>query len=211
VEADAVESLLAEVRGRVPRGSGAVWWIGPSARPSDVYERLLSLGLREPRDGVSEVHALVLTREPADPEGVTVTRIETFEQFTDAAELRWDAFDVPEERRAANRARLREDYEESRRFGVPVGFLATVEGRPAGAGTALPSDRGVFLIAGATAPWARGRGIYRALVRARWDYAVARGTPALVTEAVADTSYPILRRLGFEDVATIRRLEDPGG
>jgi hypothetical protein len=64
------------------------------------------------------------------------------------------------------------------------------------------------LIGGSTAPWARGRGLYRALVRARWDYAVARGTPALATHAVPDTSYPILRRLGFEDVCTIRRLED---
>lgn len=41
------------------------------------------------------------------------------------------------------------------------------------------------------------------------DDAVARGTPALVTEALADTSYPILKRLGFEEVGTIRRLDDP--
>jgi hypothetical protein len=71
------------------------------------------------------------------------------------------------------------------------------------------SDHGVFLIAGAVAEWARRRGVYTALVRARWDDAVARGTPCLVTEALPGTSYPILKRLGFEDVATIRRLEDP--
>ena len=76
---------------------------------------------------------------------------------------------------------------------------------------AVPSDRGVFLIGGSTAKWARGRGLYRALVRARWDYAVARGTPALVTHAVPETSYPLLRRLGFQDVCTIRRLEDSHG
>jgi hypothetical protein len=46
-------------------------------------------------------------------------------------------------------------------------------------------------------------------VRARWDDAVARGTPALVTEAMPGTSYPILKRVGFVDVCTIRRLEDP--
>jgi hypothetical protein len=67
------------------------------------------------------------------------------------------------------------------------------------------------LIGGSTAKWARGRGLYRALVRARWDYAVARGTPALVTHAVPETSYPLLRRLGFQDVCTIRRLEDSHG
>jgi hypothetical protein len=45
-------------------------------------------------------------------------------------------------------------------------------------------------------------------VRARWDDAVARGTPALVTEANPDTSLPILLALGFQEVAPIRRLED---
>ena len=68
----------------------------------------------------------------------------------------------------------------------------------------------MFLIGGSTAEWARGRGVYRALVRARWNYAAARGTPALVTDADPATSYPILRSLGFEDVCTIRRLEDLG-
>jgi predicted GNAT superfamily acetyltransferase len=66
----------------------------------------------------------------------------------------------------------------------------------------------VFLIGGSTASWARGRGLYRALVRARWDYAAARGTPALVVHAVPATSYPILVRLGFQEVCRIRRLED---
>jgi hypothetical protein len=59
------------------------------------------------------------------------------------------------------------------------------------------------------AEFARRRGVYSALVRARWDDAVARGTPCLVTDALPDTSYPILRRFGFEDIATITRVEDP--
>ena len=71
---------------------------------------------------------------------------------------------------------------------------------------ALPSERGVFLIAGSVAPWARGRGVYRALVRARWDFAVAQGTPALVTEALASTSYPILQAARLH-----RGLHDLGG
>ena len=92
---------------------------------------------------------------------------------------------------------------------MPATFLARLDGRDAGVGRSVYSDRGVFLIAGSVAAWARGHGVYRALVRARWDDAVERGTPGLVTEAMPDTSYPILRRLGFEDVCTITRLEDP--
>jgi predicted GNAT superfamily acetyltransferase len=54
---------------------------------------------------------------------------------------------------------------------------------------------------------ARGRGCYRALVRARWDDAVRRGTPALTVSA-NDQSSPALRKLGFERVLEFRRLED---
>jgi hypothetical protein len=205
VGAGDVEALLAEVRERVPAAKEPIWWIGPSARPPDLYERLLALGLDEPRDRATLLHALALTHEPEGaPEDVAVRRIETFDDFRAARELQFAAFATPAERRR----RLRKDFEESQRVGVPIGFLARLDGRPAAAAAAIPSERGLLLIGGTTAPWARGRGLYRALVRARWECAVARGTPALVTHAVPDTSYPILRRLGFDDVCTLRRLED---
>jgi hypothetical protein len=205
-----VEGLLAEVRALVPADKEPVWWIGPGARPPDLYDRLRSLGLRDPHDRSAPlVHGLALTEEPKAPSaGIDVRPIETYEQFAAGRELQWEAFGAPDDRRARNRARLREDFDESQRPGAPVGFLVTLDGRPAATALAIPSDRGVFLIGGATAAWARGRGLYRALVRARWDYAVARGTPALVTHAVPDTSYPILRRLGFRKLCTLRRLED---
>jgi hypothetical protein len=209
VRTDDIEALLAEVRARVPAGKTAMWWFSPSTRPRDAYEQLLALGLRVPQDRVSLLHAMALTTEPAGfPPGVDVRRIETLDDFAAAREVQWDAFETPEARRAENRGRTREDFEEAMRFGVPTGFLATLDGRPAATGTAIPSERGVFLIAGSTAPWARGRGLYRAVVRARWDFAVERGTPALVTHAAHETSYPILQRLGFTEVCEIRRLED---
>ena len=209
VAPDEVEALVAQVRARA-RQDNYVWWIGPSARPSDLVERLQALGFGEPADRVGTLHALALTEEPvANPPEIDVLRVETFDAFAAAREVQWDAFDTPSERRAIARARLPEDFAESMRFGVPVGFLARLEGRAAATAMAIPSDRGVFLIAGAVAPWARGRGLYRALVRARWEFAAERGTPALVTHADPATSYPILKRVGFEDVCTIRRLEDP--
>jgi hypothetical protein len=44
-----------------------------------------------------------------------------------------------------------------------------------------------------------------------WEEAVGRGTPALVTWARRDTSEPILAKLGFEEVATIRQFRDDLG
>jgi len=210
VDADGVESLLADVRARVPAEKDAVWWVGPSARPRDLYERLRALGLDDPLDSVPVLRALCLTREPAAGGDIDVSRIDTFEQFVASRELAWEAFETSDDRREEMRAVLREEFENSQRVEIPVSFLATIDGRPAGTGHAVPADRGIFLIGGSTAQWARGRGVYRALVRARWDYAVARGTPVLVTHANPNTSYPILRRLGFEEVCTIRRLQDLG-
>lgn len=209
VAADEVEALLAETRALIAREKITTWWIGPSARPLDVVEQLAALGLREPQDRVLRLHALIRTAEPdAIPAGIEVRRVATFDDFVAAREVQWDAFDVPPNRREANRRRLRADFEETARLGIPVGFVALLDGVPAATAMSVPSDRGVFLIAGAVAPWARGRGLYRALVRARWDDAVERGTPALVTQANPETSYPILRRLGFDEVCEIRRLED---
>jgi hypothetical protein len=209
VREDDVEALLTEVRERVPPGKSLVWWLDADTQPPDLHERLLALGLCEPRDRGSLLHALACVAEPPPgPEHVDVRRVETYEDHVAAAELMWEAFAVPEDRRAAQQKHLRAEFEASREAGVPVTFLAYLDGRAAGLGRSIYSDRGVFLIAGSVLEWARGRGVYRTLVRARWDDAVARGTPALVTEALPDTSYPILKRVGFVDVGTIRRLED---
>jgi GNAT superfamily N-acetyltransferase len=122
----------------------------------------------------------------------------------------WDVFETPAERREAKRPQLECEFSAERETGVTVAFLAYLDGRPVACGRAAFCDRGGQLFAGATLPEARGRGAYRALVRARWDEAVRRGTPALVTQA-APMSEPILRRLGFEEVTRLRRLVETDG
>ncbi len=210
VREDEVDDLVAEVHSLVPPEKKLAWWLDPDRRPADLEERLLARGLREPEDGVGLLHALACIKEPATgPPDVAVARVETFEELCEAYDVMWEAFDIGEERREQQRPHLRSEFEAAQRAGVPVTFLARVGGRPAGVGRSIYSDRGVFLIAGCVAPSARGRGVYRALVHARWRDAVARGTPGLVTEAMPGTSYPILKRLGFVDVCAIRRLDDP--
>jgi hypothetical protein len=209
VGADEVGALVADVRELVSADKLCTWWLGPSSEPRDLVEQLRDVGLTPPRDRVTRVIALVLTAEPEAPsEGIHVRQVDSFEDFVASRELQWDAFDVPEQRRERLREGLRQEFDDSMRTRVPVTFVASLDGNPAATAMAIPSERGVFLIAGSTAPWARGRGLYRALVRARWDYALERGTPALVTQADPSTSYPILKRLGFEDVCEIERLED---
>jgi hypothetical protein len=210
VEAAEVEALVEEARARVPAEKQTTWWLDPDSRPADLHERLLALGFREPQDGGALVHALACVEEPPPgPPGVAVRRVDAFDEHLAAVAVMWESFETPPERRDQQKPHLRTEFEAAQRASVPVTFIASLDGRPAGVGRSIYSDRGVFLIAGAVLPWARGRGVYKALVRARWDDAVARGTPALVTEAIADTSYPILKRVGFVEVCTIRRLQDP--
>ena len=205
-----VDDLLDEVRELIPEGVHTDWYLGPSTRPSGLADDLLALGLREPEASGGTLHALLLDHEPdAIPADVTTREVVTMADFADAAEVRWEAFRLSEDEREHERgfrATYYEGYMKSKDHSN-IAFVATIDGRVAGAASALLSDRGLFLIGGATAPWARGRGVYRALVGARWRYAVGRGTPALAVHAIHDTSSPILRRLGFEEVSTMRHLE----
>jgi GNAT superfamily N-acetyltransferase len=92
-------------------------------------------------------------------------------------------------------------------FPGSIVYLAYVDGEPVARASGGFSEHGVTLFGGATLPEARGRGAYRALVNARWDDAVARGTPLAVTQA-GRNSRPILARLGFREICTIRALID---
>ena len=86
-------------------------------------------------------------------------------------------------------------------------YLAYVDGEPVARGSAAFSEHAVALFGGSTLPEARGRGAYRALVAARWEDAVARGTPTLITQA-SPMSRPILNQLGFRELCEIRILLD---
>lgn len=211
LEPDAVEAAVAEVRGIVREHghTDAMWWIGGSTQPPDLAARLEALGFRPPADRVSELVALATASppEPGPPE-VEARLVRTLAEFTAANEIRWDAFAVPERRREPERRQLEQQFEDVHGSGISPTFLAWVDGRPAATAIGVYAPDGCLLVGGATAAWARGRGAYRALVRARWDEAVRRGTPGLAVEA-APTSEPILRRLGFQEVTRLRRLEDP--
>ena len=89
-------------------------------------------------------------------------------------------------------------------------FIALSDGSVVGCGSAVFGANAVYLSGGSTRADMRGRGVYRALVRARWDAAVERETPAL-TVGAGRMSQPILERLGFVTVGSIDCLLDRFG
>ncbi|HJU36818.1 MAG TPA: GNAT family N-acetyltransferase [Gaiellaceae bacterium] len=195
---------LAEVRALLaPAGTRVVsWWLTERATPEDVEEQLLAAGLEIVRRDYLLDGLLATQPPPAGPPEIEVRRASSAEQWATIRELQDSVFDNPPERRPTHEQLLAEFPGTN-----SILFGAWLDGELVGAGAAAPSSRGLLLWGGSVRADARGRGCYRALVRARWEEAVRRGTPALTVSA-NDKSGPVLRRLGFENVLQFRRLED---
>ena len=182
------------------------WLIGPSATPRGVATLLLERGAL-PDEDEPELTAMVLDREPPEVLGVVVRPVTTFAEYLRMEEIREAVFgsrDIDDEERRARWAQFE-------RAGA-LAYLALAGGTPVAFGIMNRTEAGPMLLAGGvTLPEHRGRGAYRALVRARWDAAQRVGAPALVTQAQA-ASRPILERLGFRATGVIKVLVDrPSG
>jgi hypothetical protein len=198
-----VEEVRAEIHTRL-RGKGrtaCTWEIGTHATPGDLVDRLLELGLVDDEPTPLAV-GMVLTEPPAQPPaGVEVRRATTGAERFAAERIAAVAFGGPIPT---------EEPPEREPDPDNVVYLAYVDGEPVARGSASFSEHAVSLFGGSTLPEARGRGAYRALVAARWEDAVARGTPTLVTQA-SPMSRPILGQLGFRELCEIRILLDNFG
>jgi hypothetical protein len=199
LQADEVEEVRAELhkilrkRGR----TGLTWEIGTHATPGDLTDRLLALGLVDDEPTPLAVGMVLTDPPPASPPGVEVRRAETAEERLASARIAAIAFGGP----VPTEPPPPSDDPNN------VVYLASFDGRPVARASASFGEQAVSLFGGSTLPEARGRGAYRALVAARWEDAVARGTPALVTQA-SPMSRPILSSLGFREVCEIRILLD---
>jgi GNAT superfamily N-acetyltransferase len=195
---------LAEVRGLAPSAVGS--WQTDSRELADA---LVAAGARRPAPPLEwEFTALATATAPPRVEGIDVRRIESFDDYLVGLEIALSAEQYTDDARARRREEAEETYER-RKSGPSMEWLASIDGEVVGHARAFPGPRGLLLDGGATLPSARGRGAYRALIAARWDEAVSRGTPALVVQA-QETSRPILERCGFEVVCTMYEVEhDP--
>jgi ribosomal protein S18 acetylase RimI-like enzyme len=196
-----VEQVREEIHATLrARGRAACTWeVGTHATPDDLVDRLLALGLVDDEPNPLAV-GMVLTEPPVQAAvDVEVRRATTAEEHLAAARIAAIAFGMPEP------AEARPDDDPRN-----VVYLAYADGNPVARASASFGEHAVSLFGGSTLPEARGRGAYRALVAARWEDAVERGTPALVTQA-GRMSQPILDRLGFRAVCEIRILLDAFG
>jgi hypothetical protein len=206
-DAAEIDDVMGEVHALLhARGRGSTQWeVGSSAEPPNLVDLLLARGVVPDSDPYAV--ALVLRREPPPgPQGAAGRRVETFAEYAAACEVQFAAFGMEGDGLAEARSLLRDGWADPTR----ITHAVWMDGEVVSAGGSAPVPEGLLLYGGATAPHARGRGGYRALVRTRWEDAVDLGTPALITQG-GSMSRPILERAGFEPVGHVRMLLDEFG
>jgi GNAT superfamily N-acetyltransferase len=183
----------------------ANWMIGSSS-PANLPDDLLALGLTDDIDPL--LRGLVADAEPGGVDrSIEVRRVDSVSDLRAFFRVQQEAFG--EERNADARGADHIDamFAAERDRDDIVTYLAYLDGEPVATARGTFAEHGVVMNGGSTLPLARGRGMYRALVAARWDDAVERGTRYLTTVA-RPMSAPILERMGFVEVCTVRVLND---
>lgn len=149
-------------------------------------------------DETLDVLARPLDERPdlAVPGDVDVRWADDIDTFVDSVHLNADVFGGARPERAALE-RLFADEQTKLRTGGGGAVVAYVDGVPVGTGGITVAGPDGRLWGGGVLPEARGRGVYRALLAARLDYAAAQRCELAIVKGRVETSGPILRRAGF--------------
>jgi GNAT superfamily N-acetyltransferase len=186
--AELVRRVLAEFRSRGV--TEARWPVEPKTEPEDVGRVLQDLGATVYQTVDIRAYSLsgMLPDEP--PAGATALPVRSLADVASFARVSALAWGYPEPSDA--------DIEQAFARLTAGSFVGYWTGTPAGTGGyTLAGDVARFWGA-AVLPAFRGRGVYRALVRARMVDATSRGATLALVHAIDQTSSPILQRLGFQ-------------
>jgi GNAT superfamily N-acetyltransferase len=212
--AEGLDATIADAReiGREAGYTGTVWQVGPSSRPDGLPHLLAARGFvpatRSPYESTMTVMALSAPPPPAETPGIEARLVASLDEYVLAMRVAMEAFNETEEEAAgwlAAAPALWASQDGVYRFT----HIAYLDGRAVGFGFALSGPPGVLLGGSGVLPAARGRGVYRALLAARWSEALRLGRPGLVVQAGA-MSRPILERCGFQAICQIEMLDDVG-
>lgn len=181
-------------------GEPVEWKLYAHDRPANLAEALETNGFEPDERETLMVLDLTRTIEFAASPEVDVRAVRTPSELDTYAAVSERAFGPQEKTAAADLA--------VRIFGKgasTIASIAYVDGRAAAAGRLeLPNDRSfASMWGGGTDPDLRKRGVYRTLVAERARAARERGYAYLTVDAL-DTSRPILERLGFAPLTTVR-------
>ncbi len=192
---DEVTETVTEIRAAIRKQgrTEALFEVGPSATPADLPAQLQHLGV-SPFALEQQTEALLLS-DPAPG---------WLPPYSRSQRVFWQCFGhVPENFEES----VRKDYACYEGSPLWVRFAASIGSEIVAAGDLVYTEEAAILCGGATHPDFRGQGVYRALLAARYEEACRLGVPRLLTQA-GHMSQPILRRLGFQPLCTVKIFHD---
>ncbi|MBI5705868.1 MAG: hypothetical protein HZC36_02640 [Armatimonadetes bacterium] len=201
------ELIETEIRESESLEEGWEWKVYSTDSPRDLRERLrkhgFQIGTQETAMGFD------LGRVESLPSGAPGIEIRAIITEDDLAAFRNIAETLFKKDFAYSTGHLRQGI--GKKSAIHRGLLALVEGVPAAIGCLYLSKGSHFgyLYCGGTLPEFRGKGAYRAMVAARALLARGLGMRYLLIDA-QPTSEPILRRLGFIEIAKTWPCTWPG-
>jgi GNAT superfamily N-acetyltransferase len=182
------------------------WWI--TSEHDDLAGALEDAGLvNADTPGFEAVeNGMALVEPPAGrpAEHVRIGVVEEWAEYAAVGEVTRTVFGMPKVSEEELRQRHAE-YLAALDLGTTL--FAAIDDRIVAGAHASFGTAGINLFGASVLPEARGQGVYRSLVLARWDLAVARGTPALTVQA-GRMSRPICERMGFAFVEAVRVFVD---
>ncbi len=212
VGTDAIEQTIEDARSTLATYgmSQGAWMVPEAASPAGVVDELRRLGMVPYEEPPLEPRFAAMAALLPPDLGLSDAEVRparTFEEYQAGNRIAGVAFEVSEEDRVAFEAQERRLWEIQSAGGPFRSFIALIDGDIVGSSSSIDGANATYLSGGSTREDMRGRGVYRALVRARWDAAVERGIPALTVRA-GQMSQPILKRLGFVTVGWIDCMLD---
>lgn len=178
-------------------GADCEWLVWPDTVPSEFAALLAAVGFTREEVAFGMLLETALYSQLETPTRLVAEPLERKDiaQFVDVSARGWTERDIDT------------DFAVSRMEGVFDAndfFWVKIDGEPiATAETQYVSDSG-YLCGSSVLPDYRGLGAYRLLIKRRLEQLAENGVPLASSIALEGTSAPILEKLGFRNVASIR-------
>jgi GNAT superfamily N-acetyltransferase len=201
VDGETADAVIAEeIEKHRALGLPLSWYVSPLTRPLEFSQRLLANGFiqAEVMLGMSAPLDRLHAPEVSDAITVEIVTPDTLSELFTVHRIGWG---TPEDIVRARESDAREMIEAEQL--IKSRFIARVAGKPVGISTLRFDGDTAHFCGSVVLPEYRNRGVYSALFDARVRHGQDRAMSHATVHANPNTSAPICRKFGFEDVCEI--------
>jgi GNAT superfamily N-acetyltransferase len=187
------------------RGLPLTWWITPRSRPTDVADRLASVGLTPEEDEAGMAIDLAGWTEPAIPSGLSIEVVGDRGGLADWVRVMGASYEFDDPVKADTLRALYDPEADDDVTRPGVQLLVRRDGEPVGCGSLFESGGFAWVTNIGTVPAARRRGVGGAVTGRLLSIARERGHHHAFL-AASVMGEPIYRRMGFVTMCRLGRL-----